>query len=69
MLGYLYLLAYITSQYIILNLFNYSILKVFPLDNLKGSISTIVIFKKICYKRPLEFCLKLLSPLGYIQYP
>ena len=44
---YLYPLVYIIPLYIVLNLFKYSILKVFPLNGLKSSISTLVTPKRV----------------------
>ena len=44
---YLYPLVYIIFQYIVFNFFKYSILKVFPLNSLKGSVSTVVTPKKV----------------------
>ena len=47
MSGYIYPLACIISQYIVLNLFRHSIPKVFPLNGLKDFISTIVTPKRV----------------------
>src|SRR2546425_1103832 len=48
--GYLYSLARITPQYIVLNLFKYFILKVFPLNGLKGFVGIVMTFKRVIIK-------------------